>query len=365
LYILEILGYILSFLTKESALSLPLYLASMSLLFHKDLKLKQIAIHILPFALIGVAYLIFRHLNTGGIHQYDVVYKPTWMLANTIIMGQHLFLPLFIVNLSVPWTHHLIASQKIMLAGILLAVFILGMLAAYRLFRADRGLGFRLALLGLILTVVQLAFISPMGIERMLYSVSMGTSILVAGILVRIWEVTSSISSRRGVGLVLTLYLLAMWIGCFSMASFYEKASGFSHQIIEGTKTLCREIPDNELVIFIGTPSRLYTSSGVTYVDILQFGIWELLDLQGYHRAKIYQNSRVKPPYRFVRNFDELNAYVRFVKQTYRPPNASGPIHFLTYNERHVRKIENPEAFDWSRAALYYKLGYDGSIVPK
>ena len=112
-------------------------------------------------------------------------------------------------------------------------------------------------------------FISPMGIERMLYSISMGASILLAGVFIRIWEVTNSINTRRGLGLVLTFYLLAMWSGCFSMASFYEKASEFSRQVIEETKAVCREIPDNELVFFIGTPSKLYTSSGVTYVDVL------------------------------------------------------------------------------------------------
>lgn len=364
LYVIAILGYIFSFLTKESALSLPLYLATMGLVFHKDLKLKQVVIHMIPFVLIGASYLIFRQFTTEGLTQYDVIFKPTWMLANMIILVQHLFFPLFIVNFSDPWTHRLIASQKVLLAGILLTISIVGVLATYRLFRADKGAGFKLALLGFILTVVQLAFISPMGIERMLYSVSMGASILLAGVFIRIWEVSSSIHTRRGIGLALIFYLLAMWSGCFSMASFYEKASEFSHQIIEETKTICREIPDNELVFFIGTPSRLYTSSGVTYVDVLQFGIWELLDLQGFQRTKIYQNSRVKPPYRFVRNFDELNAFVRFVKRAYKPPDASGPIHFITYMEGHVRRVLEPASFPWEKTALYYRLDSDNVIKP-
>lgn len=297
-FIASILFFVLSLLSKETAVIIPLFLILYEILKNCENQItSKIGISILrkyiPFLAIVLLYFVLRQfILKPGTYEYH------FQLYHFLAVG-YKFLQLF-----APFKHkdlihgdlfHLILNL-ILILNILILISI-SLIFSKKTLESIKRLKHLIIILLFWITIISWPLYFHSG-DRFLYAASVGSSILLSALIVATFRNLNEYNSRRG--RVFLIFITMSIVICFSIRTFermqlYNKVASISKDIIFQIKEKYYNFPSSSNLYFINFQNEWITDGeGFTRIPYLRHTmqvIYHSKSLNVYERHKLFSNN--------------------------------------------------------------------------
>lgn len=301
-YIYAIIFFILSFFTAEKGILLIPLITVYDFIINyrrKEKNSKKIIFRITPFYVTGLLCFLIRYWVIGGTGitnktgGYSINLFNIPFINNFIRSMEYLIVPLNIYE-SQSYVSVIAFIQEYTNIYFLPILFLLGIFFLVRFLKRRYGNADKIILFGVLWVAISVCYFSFFNIvPRYLFIVTVGYSILVLGILMRLFESRfgQKVLIKYGALSIIAIYMVLQLVSNFKMQYVYEKASQFSEQIVSELHEVTQNIPEDYMVFFINLPATLRSENGKISTNVMRFGYESALKLIYGYSPVIVRNG--------------------------------------------------------------------------
>lgn len=378
LYILSLSFFIFGFFTQEKAILLIPLITTYDFIFNyrrKNKSLKKIILRIIPFYVTGLICFFIRYWMIGGTGitnkagGYSINLFNIPFINNFIRSMEYLIVPLNIFDTHV-YFKAISFIQNYTNIYLLPILFLIVLFFLVRFLKRRYGRADKIILFGVLWIAASVCYFSFFSIApRYLFIVTVGYSILISGILMRLFEsrFVQKVLIRYGALSIIAIYIVLQLVSNFKMQYVYEKASQFSEQIVSELHEVTEDIPEDHMVFFINLPATLGSQSyRFPPVNVLRFGYEHALKFMYGHSPIIVRNGIDFGDLYKIKSINDIMKFEKFIENNTYYLNkipVRSKRHFVTFTDGHVKYVDNIHAFDWNKTGWKYKITNEGTIT--